>query len=576
MKRNIFAAALLLFTITGALFALGGKDNSAILPSTQGSNGILAVLPFTGGVGDESEAIAEILSYNENLMARFNIMPRTSIADAIKKEQRFQMTSGMTNADTIKALGEQLGANYVMAGDITVLGSQRLLVVTIVSIETIQQVAGAYLTYDKIEELPKKIPDMMETLLPLLDVDTSGLKRLAVLKVQLQEDPANRANAAKRDADERDANTLAQILAVYLLQNKHYAIYPRTSDLEKVREEFKTQRSGVTSDKSAAKSGYGVNPEYVLSVVARKLGEKNVFNASIIDLAAGTLVPGGKSEDYGTLSDGISAMNLIAKSLSGGKISDKEQSDHDKLVEDSTSAVERTEAARRAEAARVAAAREAARRSEEERVATARRAEERWASFKRSVWFGVGGYFDMRFIDVFAQSGELRHNHIITTGTDKDGKETKSDNNGQRWLYGGKFGMDFGISYLTIGAYLALAGYGADYIRMGAASNSTGSTGKASGMGVGGDFSIGLSKYNFFNDRHSTFPIGGTLRAGVTLLHFSENPLNVPTMFPYLRLSGHVSGFDFGLKLELPVINEEVTPQFGLDVGFRWAWPMQR
>jgi hypothetical protein len=555
MKRNIFAAALLLFTITGALFARGGQDDSAILPSTQGSNGILAVLPFTGGVGNESEAIAEMLSYDDNLMARFKIIPRTSIADAIKKEQGFQTTSGMTDDKTTMAIGDQFGAKYVLAGNITALGSQRLLIVTIVRIETIQQVAGGFLAYDNIEELPTKIPGMLKTLLPLLDVTTSELPRLAVLPVEMQGGATNKS----------DADTLAQILAVYLLQNKRYAIYPRTSDLEKVKQEFKTQRSGVTADKSAAKTGSGVNPEYVLSVASRKLGETNRFNASIMDLAAGTLVPGGITESYGTLSDGISAMNLIAKSLSGGKISDKEQSDHDKLVEDSTSAVQRD-----------AAAREAARVAEEERVATARRAEERWKSFKRSVWFGVGGYFDMRFVDVFAQSGELKHNYQSSTSVNKEGKEVTSDNGGQRWLYGGKLGMDFGISYLTIGAYLALAGYGADYIRMGAAANSTGNTGKASGMGVGGDFSVGLSKYNFFRDSSQAVPVGATLRAGITLLHFSENPLNVPTMFPYVRLSGHGAVADLGLKLELPVINGKVTPQFGLDVGLRWAWPMNR
>jgi hypothetical protein len=36
----------------------------------------------------------------------FNIIPRTSINRAIRKEQRFQMTSGMTDPDTIAALGK--------------------------------------------------------------------------------------------------------------------------------------------------------------------------------------------------------------------------------------------------------------------------------------------------------------------------------------------------------------------------------------------------------------------------------------------------------------------------------------
>jgi TolB-like protein len=292
MKRNIFAAAALLLTVTGALFA---KDN-------------LAILPFSGGVGNEGETIAERLSFDNQLMAKFGIMPRTGIASAIKQEQRFQTTSGMTDADTIAALGAQLGAKYVMAGSITALGSQKLLIVSIVRIETIQQVAGDYLTYNKIEELPAKFSTMMKTLLPLLDVDTSKLPKLAVLPVLMQGGATN----------QRDADTLAQILAIYLLRNKGYAIYPRTSSLEKVQEEFKIQQSGVTADKKAAQSGYGVNPEYVLSVASRKLGETNMFNAAIIGMAAGTMAD-GVSEKYGALTDGIKAMESIAKTLSAKK-----------------------------------------------------------------------------------------------------------------------------------------------------------------------------------------------------------------------------------------------------------------
>jgi TolB-like protein len=295
---------------TGSFFARSSNDN-------------LAILPFKGGKGDEGDAIAEILSYDANLAVRFGIIPRTGIADAIKKEQGFQMSSGMTDEKTTKAIGEQFGAKYVLAGSITALGTQRLLIVSIVKIDTIQQVAGAYLAYDNIEELPKKIPGMMKTLLPLLDVNTSGLKRLAVL-------PVGAANLS-------DADTLAQILSVFLLQNKRFAIYPRTSSLEQVQKEFKTQKSGVTADKNAAQSGYGVNPEYVLSVASRKLGVQNMFNASVIDMAAGTLLQ-GKQMNYGSLSNGISAMNLIAKALSGGKITDKEQSNQDKAASSSVSA----------------------------------------------------------------------------------------------------------------------------------------------------------------------------------------------------------------------------------------------
>jgi TolB-like protein len=216
--------------------------------------------------------------------------------------------------------------------------------------------------YSKIEELPEKFPDMMKTLLPLLDVNTSGLPKLAVLPVQMQGGAGDATN-------QRDADTLAQILAIGLLRNKRYAIYPRTSSLEQVQKEFDTQRSGVTADKNAAQSGYGVNPEYVLSVTSRKLGEMNMFNAAIIDMAEGTMLQ-GTSEDYGTLIDGMAAMESIAITLSGGEMSPAEIEQRKKEEEARIAAAAKEEAARIAEEERV----EKERIAEEQRAEAARKA----------------------------------------------------------------------------------------------------------------------------------------------------------------------------------------------------------
>jgi hypothetical protein len=241
------------------------------------------------------------------------------------------MAAGMTDADTIAAIGEQLGAKFVMAGSITALGNQNILVVSIVRIETIQQVAGDFLTYGNISELRPKVSAMIKNLLPLLNVDSSEMQKLAILPVQL------RSGAGARDAD-----TLAQILAIYLLREQNYAIYPRTASLEQVQQEFNTQLSGVTADREAARLGYGVNPEYVLSVVSRKLGDLNMFNAAIIDLKAGTQYL-GLSEQYGTMDDGINAMGVIAKTLSGGEVSNIERQRREQSISESASAAKRSE-----------------------------------------------------------------------------------------------------------------------------------------------------------------------------------------------------------------------------------------
>ncbi|MDR0708304.1 MAG: penicillin-binding protein activator LpoB, partial [Treponema sp.] len=108
IARFSFNLLLLLFVPPTAGFA---KDN-------------LAILPFTGGQGDEGETIAELFSFEPALTAMFDPVPRTSINRAIRSEQRFQYESGMTDPDTAAALGKQLGARYVVSGSITALGRQ--------------------------------------------------------------------------------------------------------------------------------------------------------------------------------------------------------------------------------------------------------------------------------------------------------------------------------------------------------------------------------------------------------------------------------------------------------------------
>jgi TolB-like protein len=98
----------------------------------------LAVLPFTGGTGNEGETIAELFSYSRELRDEFGIIPRTSITGAIRTERQFQTGTGMTDPDTIAKIGQQLGAQYVVAGNIAKLGNQSLLIISILKIDDLR------------------------------------------------------------------------------------------------------------------------------------------------------------------------------------------------------------------------------------------------------------------------------------------------------------------------------------------------------------------------------------------------------------------------------------------------------
>jgi hypothetical protein len=283
------AVVLLTLAIAGAVFA---KDN-------------LAVLPFTGGTEEEGETIAELFSFNRELNAVFAPIPRTSITRAMGSEWKFQTDTGMTDPDTIAKIGDQIGAKYVVAGNIGKLGSQNLLTIAILKIDDLRQVAGDMQTYVNIREIQGKLPGMARNIIEATAIDASQLDKLAVTPVDLG-----------RNIDARVADTLAQILSINLIKSGKYAVYPRTATLEQVQAEYDNQGSGITADKNIVDMGKGENPRLVLSIVARRLGDQNMFNAAIINLESGVQEAGG-SVDYQTLDDGIGVMERLARELTG-------------------------------------------------------------------------------------------------------------------------------------------------------------------------------------------------------------------------------------------------------------------
>jgi len=270
----------------------------------------LAILTFSGGQAEEGETIAELFSFDAMINNYFSPIPRTSITRAINQEQRFQISSGMTDADTIVSIGQQLGARYVVAGNITSIGRSKLLVISIMDIRNLQQIAGDYQTYNRIEEIRGKLPDMAANIIRATQINTSELPKLAIVPVQLQ-----------GGVEQRDADTLAQLLAVHIIRSGKYSVYPRTKSLEQVMEEHKTQMRGGTSDRNVVGVGFGANPDLVLSVVARKLGTNNMFNAVIINVKTGTQVT-GRSADYRDINDGMRAMVALSNALTSteGKV----------------------------------------------------------------------------------------------------------------------------------------------------------------------------------------------------------------------------------------------------------------
>jgi parallel beta-helix repeat protein len=326
----------------------------------------LAILPFTGAQGEDGETIAELFSFQKDLTAVFYPVPRTSIAYAIRNEQGFQMSSGMTDPDTIAALGKQLGATYVVAGTITKLDNQNLLIIAILHTESLRQIAGDIETYRTIEEIDGKLPAMARNIAAAVKKDTSRLPLLALPPVQLA-----------GGADGREADALAQILAAYLIRSGKYAVYPRTKSLEQVQEEYSNQFSGDTADEYLPNVGRAANPRLVLSVTARRLGNRNMFNAAVINLETG-IQEAGDTVNYQSLNDGMKAMEDLALKLTdpekaAAAEAARAKAERERLAAEAKARAEQEAAAKaRAEQERLAA--EAKARAERERLAAEARA----------------------------------------------------------------------------------------------------------------------------------------------------------------------------------------------------------
>jgi len=276
----------------------------------------LALFPFTGGNVSDGTAIVSSLARQRTLRDSFNkvtLVTQNTIA-TMNFEQRFQRNSGLTDADTIFELGKALNAQYVIAGYITKFGNRNLVLISIMDVESLQQIAGDYRTYGTIEEIDTLIPDIAQKLSIAIKRDTSKLPGLSVPSFNIDTAVSNKT----------DAMVLAQILACDLANSGKYAVLPRTDSLDSVLEEHKRQRSGITDQERVKKLGAGRNAQFVLSGYVQKLGTINKFAVDILNIADGSLID-GHEETYTSLSQGYEKMSVLATRLtnaSGSQIPD--------------------------------------------------------------------------------------------------------------------------------------------------------------------------------------------------------------------------------------------------------------
>jgi TolB-like protein len=295
MRKKLCIVVLLLACVSSAAFT-----QAAGIAKPR-----LGILPFTGDTGGDGETVATLFSFRTEILNAFTVVPRTGAVDALVAEQNFQL-SGYTDSDTISRLGRMLNADFVVSGFIRNLGDRKLVITTIVNVETFEQLAGDYREYRTVEDIPNLMPDIAKNIINASKMKTATLPKLAIV-------PFNPANT---NVNVQDAEVLAQILSIEMGKTGKYVVLPRTTTIQSAIKELEYQRSGATAEEEIKALGQAINAEFVLNAEVRSLGNTNMFTASILHVEGGSLLVGGY-QNYRTVADGIVLMAELAKELTG-------------------------------------------------------------------------------------------------------------------------------------------------------------------------------------------------------------------------------------------------------------------
>jgi hypothetical protein len=251
----------------------------------------LAILPFSGGQGQDGETISILLSNQRVLLDAFTVQPRNSAIDKIMGEQKYQRQSGLINSDAISEIGKLNTADLVVSGYITKLSDQNLVLISIIDVTEVQQIAGVYQVYRSIEEIRGVLPGLARRLAESSKRNYNNLPALAVPSFSVP-----------KNVNANDAMVLAQILATEIVNLNKYAVFPRNSSVDDVLKEHQFQRSGQTS--GAVNLGTSKKIDFILSSNVMSLGKSNLFGSQIINIERGDVISGADRE-YQTISDGL-------------------------------------------------------------------------------------------------------------------------------------------------------------------------------------------------------------------------------------------------------------------------------
>lgn len=138
----------------------------------------VAVLPFSSANEEEGDILASMFANELSKRKVYRVLTRNSQMEKVMKELNFQR-NGLTDENTIIQIGRALNAQYVLAGNISKLGRNNILIVSMINVETFENITGDSKSFRNIEDVIQFVPQIVNEITgtrgrTVVDIDIFG------------------------------------------------------------------------------------------------------------------------------------------------------------------------------------------------------------------------------------------------------------------------------------------------------------------------------------------------------------------------------------------------------------------
>jgi formylglycine-generating enzyme required for sulfatase activity/TolB-like protein len=272
----------------------------------------LTVLPFSDKIGEDEETITILLANQEELRNAFSVIPSDTNFDALMGALASQHYS--SGKDFTEALRSRLKADFALLVRAEPVGAGRIVLISLIRMETLQQISGKYQRYSGVREVRASLPEIAKTVIADAQKPVNPvLPNLTVLPFYT---PSGR--------EIKDANILFQYLTIELSNSGKYTVYPWALPIETQVGSFKGSYFGIIDPETIKAFGTAMQIRYVLTGDLLSMGTTNLFLSSIVDTQNAAVLREGDLE-YRLLMEDMSVVTGLAGVLINGKTQPRQE-----------------------------------------------------------------------------------------------------------------------------------------------------------------------------------------------------------------------------------------------------------